>query len=244
MAYQPPPSGTFLRVRETGETYRLVGRAPVYVSTWTAFGGAKPVHQVSSGTLAALPAIPAEGSFIRGAQRGEVYRIAGGAPVYVSRLSLFGRPTVTTVDQVAIDRAGGGGRWNHLRARPLDGTFLRGVQRGEVYRVAGGAPIYVSAFANVGGSRPSVGVDQVAIDRAGSSTAYGHLGRYPRDGSYLKAVSTGKVYAMRGGVALALTSWTQVGGTKPTTGVDHVAIAHAGVTSPVRWSHLKGVGTY
>ena len=119
MPYQPPKPGAFVTVRETGEVYRLVGKAPVFVSTWTAFGGVSATHLLSSTSLASLPAIPADGTFIRGAQRGEVYRIAGGAPILVtSWTAMGGVQPYTTVDQTAIDKAGAGGRWNHLRARP------------------------------------------------------------------------------------------------------------------------------
>ncbi len=238
-AYQPPKPGSFVKVRETGEVYRLVGKAPVHVSTWTAFGGWKPTHLLSGTSLASLPRYPANGTFIRGAQRGEIYRVAGGAPVYVSTWSAFGgSKPYTTVDQVAIDNAGAGGRWDHLRARPAEGTLIKGAQRGEVYRIAGGSPVYVSAWANIGGWAPSLVVDQVAIDKAGSGTKWNHLVHKPRDGAYLKGRSTGRVYYMKSGVAHYVSSWTQVGGWKPSTAVDQKAIDMAGTRTPVKWSHI------
>ena len=241
-SYQPPKPGSFVKVRETGEVYRLVGRAPVFVSTWAAFGGTKSTHLLSSTSLASLPQVPTNGTFIKGAQRGETYRIAGGAPVHVSTWAAFGgyQPT-TVVDQVAIDRAGTGGRWNHLRAKPADGTLIKGAQRGETYRIAGGAPVYVSAWANVGGWKPTTTVDQAAIDKAGSSgTRWSHLSHKPRDGVYLQGRTTGRVYLMKSGVAQLLSSWTQVGGKKPTTYVDQVAVDMAGTKTPVKWSHIAG----
>jgi hypothetical protein len=244
MRYQPPKPGAFVKVRETGEVYRLVGQAPVFVSTWAAFGGAKATHLLSSTALASLPALPANGTFIRGGQRGEVYRVVGGAPIHVSTWSAFGRPQpYTTVDQVAIDRAGAGGRWNHLRATPPEGTLIRGAQRREIYRIAGGSPVYVSTMANVGGAAPTTTVDQVAIDRAGSAVRFNHLSHQPRDGSYLRGGTTGYIYKMRGGVAYRVTSWATVGGVKPTTVVDQVAVNNAGLTNPVKWSHIKGTRT-
>jgi surface antigen len=243
MPYQPPKPGSFVKVRETGEVYRLVGTAPVYVSTWAAFGGTQPTHALSTGSLASLPVRPAEGSFIRGAQRGEVYRVVGGAPVAVTTWTAFGgAKPYTTVDQVAINNAGVGGRWNHLRKRPAEGTLMRGAQRGEVYRVAGGAPIYVSAWANIGGAKLAMTVDQVAIDKAGSAMRFSHLTYRPLDGSYVRGATTGHVYAMRDGVAYHVSSWTQVGGTKPTTNVDQAAIDKAGTTSPTKWTHIRAKG--
>ncbi len=241
-AYQPPKPGSFVRVRETGQVYRLVGSAPVFVSTWTAFGGVKAAHALSSGSLASLPERPVEGTFIRGAQRGEVYRVAGGAPILATSWNAVGgAKPYTTVDQNAIDRAGAGGHWNHLRARPAGGTFIKGAARGELYRIAGGAPVHVTSFTAVGGTYPYVVVDQLAIDRAGLTRASGHLAHAPVDGSYIRSKGTGKIYRVMGGVADQLSSWTEVGGTKPYVYVDQAALDKAGITSPVKWSHLRGV---
>ena len=168
VGYQPPPSGSFVRVREDGAVYRLVGKAPIHVSTWAAFGGSQPTHNLSSASLASLPYRPAEGTLIRGRQRGEVYLVAGGAPVYVSSWAQIGgyRPYVD-VDQVAIDAAGSGGRMNHLAYRPLDGSYVRGRTTGRVYKMSRGTAYYVSSWTQVGGAKPTTAVDQTAIDRAG-----------------------------------------------------------------------------
>ncbi len=40
----PPVNGDFIRDATTGATYRLVGGAPIYVSSWAPFGGAKAVQ--------------------------------------------------------------------------------------------------------------------------------------------------------------------------------------------------------
>jgi surface antigen len=231
-AYQPPAPGSFLRVRETNEVYRLVGTAPVFVYTWAAFGGTKPTHLVSSTTLAALPARPTNGTFLRGGQTREVYRVVGGAPVFVDSWTAFGGTQPTTlVDQLAIDRAGSGGRWNHLLARPADGTVIRGGQRSEVYTVVGGAPVAVEAWANIGGYRTPTIVDQVAVDKAGSATRYNHLSFRPADGTILRTLD-GKRYRVSAGVAAptALTTGGHV--------TDHVAIANAGTGNTPRWLHL------
>jgi surface antigen len=232
-AYIPPPSATFLKVRETNEVYRLVGRTPVFVSTWTAFGGTQATHLVSSASLATLPQRVTDGTFIKGAQRSEVYRIAGGAPVFVSTWTAFGgaQPTVT-VDQVAIDRAGTGGRYNRLLATPVNGTFLRGAQRSEIYRMAGGAPVYVSTWTAFGGAKPTVTVDQVAIDKAGSATRYNHLRFRPLDGTILAASPTTSYFLVSAGAPAVTTTSTGA------TTVDQVAIQRAGDTTALKWTHL------
>lgn len=236
-AYTPPPSGTFVQVRETGEVYRLVGRAPLFVSTWAAFGGAKATHLVSATSLATLPQRPADGTFIQGAQRREVNQVVGGAPVAVTTWTAFGgAKPVMVVDQVAIDLAGSGGRWNHLAALPPDGTFIRGAQRGETYQIAGGAPVFVSSWAAVGGTRPVVVVDQVAIDRAGSSAHFKHLLQRPRDGTVLVTLP-GRAYTTVMGGALHPTRPRAVVASRAIR-VDPQAIVRAGDTSAPRWMHL------
>ena len=233
MAYQPPKPGSFVRVRETNEVYRLVGAAPVTVSTWTAFGGTKATHLISWTTLAALPARPKNGTFIKGAQRREVYRVVGGAPVAVTTWAAYGgTQSTTTVDQVAIDRAGSGGRWNHLLARPVDGTVLKGAQRAEAYVVSGGAPVAVGSWAGIGGYRTPTIVDQVAIDRAGSSVRFNHLRFRPVDGEVVRTAKDATRWKVTGGVPRKTTLTS--GGTL----VDHAAIANAGTGVTARWKHL------
>ncbi len=164
--YQPPPSGTFIKVRETGQAFRLVGRAPVFISTWTGFGGTKPTFLVSSTTLPKLPLRPANGTFIRGAQRGEVYQIVGGAPVFVSSwIPVGGAKPYVTVDQLAIDRAGSASPYNHLLYRPADGALIKAGPTGATYKVLAGHPTLVA---------PSTGamvVDPAAVSHAGDTSA-------------------------------------------------------------------------
>ena len=79
------------------------------------------------------------------------------------------------VDQVAIDNAGMGGPFTHLRAVPADGTFILGGQTGRVYRIARGAPAYVPSWAPYGGVQPYTVEDQIAIDNAGNGGVWNHL---------------------------------------------------------------------
>ena len=230
--------GTLLRVAETGEVYVVAGGAPLYVSTWAAFGGAKPVVTIGQAVLNSLPHYPADGTLIKGGQTGEVYVVAGGAPIYVSTwAALGGSKPVVTVDQVAIDQAGGSGRLSHMRSRPADGTLIKGGQTGEVYVVAGGAPIYVSTWAALGGSKPVVTVDQVAIDQAGGSGRLSHMRSRPADGTLIKGGQTGEVYVVAGGAPIYVSTWAALGGSKPVVTVDQVAIDQAGGSG--RLSHMR-----
>ena len=234
----PVTNGSFVSITGHGEVYRIAGGAPVYVSNWAAFGGPKATIVISQAAFNALPQSPADGTFVLGAQRGEVYRIVGGAPVYVSTWTAFGGAQSTmAVDQAAIDMAGSGGVWNHLSYRPGDGTFVLGAQRGEVYRFAGGAPVYVSTWAAFGGAQPTMTVDQAAIDKAGSGGVWNHVSYRPADGTFVVGAQRGEVYRFAGGAPLYVSTWTPFGGPQPTVAVDQVALDRAGAVS-AGFSHV------
>jgi hypothetical protein len=117
-----------------------------------------------------------------------VYRIADGAPVYVSSWNYFGGPQATTALSAS--------RFAALRQYPLDGTFVSD-QDGSVYRFAGGAPIYVSNFDHVGGTggQPVTRVDKVALERTEPTGTWSHVSHRPADGTVLDAGGTKYVTA-------------------------------------------------
>ena len=165
----------------------------------------------------------AEGSFV--ANRGHVYRIAGGAPVYVSAWShVGGQQPVTNLSDAAFDA---------LPQYPRDGTLVAGrapgsPDDGTVYVIAGGAPVYLSNYAHIGGDRGTVSIDLAAIHNAGTSGVWSHLRYQPADGTVLDAADTR--YQVHSGAPYRTDLTT--GGVR----VDPVAIANAG--GPGRWSHL------
>ncbi|MEP6855217.1 MAG: CHAP domain-containing protein [Pedococcus sp.] len=174
--YQPPKSGSFVKVRENGQVYRLVGRTPVYVSSWTAFGGSRSTMAISASAMATLPATLPNGTFIKGAQRGEVYKLAGGAPIYVSAwANVRGSKPYTVVDQVAIDKAGSGGAYNRIRAVPADATMLT-TTKGVKYRIKGGIAYHSTSFPIAELTTPVL-VDHQALTSATTTGAlkYRHL---------------------------------------------------------------------
>src|SRR5664279_4434962 len=190
-----------------GAVYRIGAGAPVYVSTWAAFGGVQPATNVDeaaidlagSGWYSHLLYRPADGTFVRGSTTGAVYRMAGGAPVYVSTWAAFGGvQPATTIDEAAIDLIGSSDYYDHIAAKPVDGTFLRGTSTGAVYRIVGGAPVYVSTWAAFGGLQPATNVDEAAIDLAGSGW-YTHLSFYPADGTFLQGLPGGQIYRIASG---------------------------------------------
>ena len=224
--------GSFIQIEGHSEIYRIAGGAPTYVSTWAAFGGSQPTTAMSQASFDSLRPVPADGTFVIGAQRGEVYRIAGGAPVYVSTWTAFeGSQPTMTIDQAAIDNAGAGGVWNHLNHRPADGTFIVGAQRGEVYRMVGGAPLYVSTWNAYGGPQGVIAIDQAAIDNAGAGGVWSHVAYRPADGAFVTGAQRGKVYRFAGGAPLYVSTWTPFGGPHPTVVVDQAALDSARGTS-------------
>jgi len=249
-----PPSGSGVSegqfVSYGGHVYRIAGGAPIYVSSWDRFGGPKPTTALSAAQFGALPTYPRDGTLISGqapghAEHGTVYRIAGGAPLYVSSFAHIGGDTGTIgVDLSAIHNAGGGSPWNHLRYRPAEGTFISGQapghpEHGSVYTIAGGAPIYVSSFANVGGNQGTVPVDLAAIHNAGSAGRWSHLNWFPTDGAFV-SISDGSVLRFAGGAPIPVSNWANIGGHPAgaaVTRVDHVALSSAGAGG--RWNHVR-----
>src|SRR5206468_11642851 len=106
---------------------------------------------VDAGTFNAFPRYPADGTFIAGHDSGRVYRVAGGAPVYINSWdALGGSHPVVEVTQWTIDN----GSLGHLRTYPADGTFIAAHPSGPLYRVAGGRPTYTNSRAALGAAHP------------------------------------------------------------------------------------------
>jgi hypothetical protein len=132
--------------------------------------------------IAAVAADPAgsaagigDGTFV--SYRGSSYRIAGGAPIFVSDWShLGGDPgSARTVSE---------SEWGRLRQYPVDGTLLSGSspgdpKHGSLYVVAAGAPVYRSSASGLEESSRAVVVDLTAITNAGRSGVWGHLNAPP-----------------------------------------------------------------
>lgn len=232
-----PKDGSFVRDSTTGAVYVIAGGAPVYVTSWAVYGGGKPAVAVSHDQFVSWPVSPRNGTFIVTPGTGAVYRIVGGAPVYVSSWAPFGGPKATvTVDPAAVAKAGSGTYFNHLAVTPADGSFVRTPGNGAIYRIAGGAPVYVSSWSPFGGAKPSVDIDPAAVAKAGSGSYYNHLSVRPRNGTYIRTPGNGAVYRIAGGAPLYVASWAPLGGPQPMVDLDPQAVAHGGQAG--LWSHL------
>ncbi len=179
----------------------------------------QPAHFWSPG-----PPPITEGSFI--VYQGNVYRIAGGAPVYVSNWNVFGgpQPVVNVSDA----------QFASFPQYPRDGTFV--LAGPNVYRIAGGAPIYVGNWNAVGGPQPFTTIDPFSVDNAGQGGVLSHLNYRPADGTFIRGVQTGRVYQVRGGAPYYVPSWDPFGGVQPFTDLDQYSIDNAG--GPGVLSHL------
>jgi len=174
-SYLPPPSGSYLSVRETGALYRLIGRTPTRVVNTTGLATIRP-YLVSSTALATLPAVVADGMYVQGSLRRDIYRITGGAPVYVhSWASVGGVKPYLRIDQRAIDSAGTGGDYNRLRAVPTDGQALRDLASGKTYVVKAGVALLVTNATQVASYRAPAPVEPLSIRYAGTPPQYIHL---------------------------------------------------------------------
>ncbi len=190
--------------------------------------------------------MPVDGTFLSAASGKGIYRVAGGAPIYISSWSQFGSTHGTIkVDAAAFSHAGRAGVWSHLRARPADGTFISSSKTGVAYRIAGGAPIFVDHWSDFGGKKPTVAVAPDALSHAGKPGVWSHLAGVPANGTYIRATVDGSVYRIAGGAPLFVPGWQPLGGAKPTVVVDRSAISHSG--KPGVWGHLRfypASGTY
>jgi hypothetical protein len=118
-----------------------------------------------------------DGWSVQATPGGQTYVLAGGAPIYVGTPSLLDglRPAKLDGATIAHSRLTEP-PYGNLRHRPADGTFLRTVQDGRVYRVQDGNPVYLTSWTPYGGIQPYVDIDQLAIQHAGESGVWNHLG--------------------------------------------------------------------
>ncbi|MGH3659196.1 MAG: DUF1906 domain-containing protein, partial [Micromonosporaceae bacterium] len=164
-------------------------------------------------------ALAAEGSFVNVSGISDVYRIAGGAPVYTSSWESVGLPPqpVQSLSQTQFDS---------LPDRPDDGTFLTGGATGHIYRVSRGVASYVPSWTPYGGPQSTVTVDQAALDNAGTGGVWNRL-----TSGRPTVRTTGPT---EGGTIGSKTRFTYAGG------VSSSAVA----TYDVRWRRARWDGTY
>ena len=164
-----------------------------------------------------------DGSFI--VHQTMVYRIVGGAPLYVSNWgAVGGAQPVTEVNDEQMAA---------LRPFPADQTYLY-ASGGGVFIVAGGAPIFLSNWAAVGGLQPGLAMDEWAINNTDNPAA--HLRRHPANGTFLRTID-GRVYRVAGGATFPVANWASFGGVQYAVLVDQYSIDRPDTTL----AHLRSV---
>jgi hypothetical protein len=179
------PDGTFVQVSGLPEFYEIVGGAPLYVSDWSNVGGAQSYIVITQQQFDALNPVPANGTFVE-TDTGGLYRIAGGAPMFVTSPTVFGTIQPVLVDQWDITNAGN--PLSHLNALPSNGTFVT-TTAGLSYRIAGGAPIGVTSWTVFGGPQPTVTIDP--WDIANLFNPFAHLVSRPTVGTVVQGLPSG-----------------------------------------------------
>ncbi|MGZ4592337.1 MAG: DUF1906 domain-containing protein [Actinomycetes bacterium] len=113
----PLTEGSFVKVVGAPDIYRVAGGAPLRLHSWAPFGGPQPVTEVSRTRFNLLPRYPRDGTFLQTGGTSRVFRVMGGVATFVPSWDAFGGPQpTTTVDPAALDLAGTGGVWNHLKS--------------------------------------------------------------------------------------------------------------------------------
>jgi surface antigen len=107
---------------------------------------------------------------------------------------------------------------------------------GNVYVIAGGAPLYVSNWSAVGGAQPTTLIDQADIANAGQGSPWNHLNVYPANGTFVRNPTTEAIYEVAGGFALYVDSCQLLDGCPSDVTIDPADLTNAGGPSP--WNHL------
>jgi hypothetical protein len=204
---QYPANGTFVQDYSNNSLYEVAGGALTYVTSWSNVGGSHPYVTISHSAITSqFRQYPEDGTYLADGTSGDVYVVAGGAPMRVYSWSDIGGSEPTTeVDDWAI--------FNDLRQYPADGTYILDYATGNVYVVAGGAPMRVFSWSDVGGSHQVVTADDEAIQD--------NLLAYPVDNTCVQSYSSQDAYIIAGRSPMLVSSWSNIGGAVPCTTIDN-----------------------
>ena len=256
-----PANGTEVAVANPqfhGEGYVFAGGAPLSVSAWTNVNSNPQWTMVDGNALSHFTTTepydhvlqyPANGTDVaigNSNDHGAGFVFAGGAPLAVAAWSNLPNPKVTFVDGNALDTYSSNDTWHaldHVRQYPANGTAVavgNPTDHGAGYIFAGGAPLNVAGWSNVGNPQWVV-VDSYALDNYSSTGPYhslDHVRDYPANGTFLHT-NTGSTYRTAGGAALAITNCTTIGGCPAPAPTDAWIITNAGQTG----THLRAAPT-
>src|SRR6478735_8341515 len=191
------PDGALIRLTTNGYTYRIVGAAPLRITSCAYTNNCEGRKDVAN--LAGYRAYPNDGAMIFGGADGGIYRFAGGAPLWVSSCSYA--PTCT--GRIQVD-AGSFTDTAHVKQYPLDGTVIRNATDGGLYRFVAGAPLLVRCDLGTG-CTGYTSLDGGTFSKLGTATpATPHLRQFPADSAVVKNSDDNAFYRFAGGAPLPI----------------------------------------
>lgn len=197
----PLGDGAFVKPSDSKYAYRIVGGAPVRVTSWKAYGGFQPYTVVPRGQFDALRDVPRDGTYIKDSSTGQVYRIIGGAPLLVGKADAAKMPYWATAPKMVVDHVSLMRR-DHMTEVPADGTQMCRADTGACYVAAGGAPMLVppAAMATLPGW-----TQRTKLTVSGAEFAsWSGLRQRPAEGTFLCDAADGSCYVVAGGAALLM----------------------------------------
>ena len=208
-----PADGALLRNGDSpnGDIFDVAGGAPLHLAScaYTPGANCSSAVTVDSGPITGLDhlrAVPADGTLLRNGDSptGDVFEVAGGAPLHLATCAYT--PGGNCYTSVTVDGGPIAGL-DHLRAVPADGTLLRNGDspNGDVFEVAGGAPLHLGTCAYTAGANCSAAV---TVD-GGPIAGLDHLRAVPADGTLLRNADSpggGAIYEIFGGAPLYLST--------------------------------------
>ncbi|MEH1124877.1 scabin-related ADP-ribosyltransferase [Micromonospora sp. CPCC 206061] len=185
------PDGMVLQTCDTGRMYKMVGGAPLWLTTCD--GGmcpGTPIKVTQAIVDAGLP-FPRDAATATD-EGGNIFKFVGGAPIHLSSCTVgCGTPIRVPAGTLQLVHPA-----NHLRQRPIDAATARD-EAGHVFKFVGGAPIHLSSCA-VGCGRP--------VPVNGWSVAnLDHMNAVPTDGATAKD-EAGNIFKFVGGAPIHLSS--------------------------------------
>jgi hypothetical protein len=240
VAHAVEPDGALIRLTTNNFTYRIVGGAPLHISSCTYTNNCEGRKDVAN--LTGYRTTPLDGAMIVIASNG-TYRFAGGAPLQISRCSYGpGCGAQIQVDAASLTDTA------HVRAMPPDGTVIRNFDDGGFYRFAGGAPLLVRCDIGAGCVNPPL-YDNGTFQRLGTPTpATPHMRQYPANGTVVYNADDNAHYRFAGNALMPIAPVTGAkqiidSRTIVTNGTALAALPHI-APAPADTTFLNAAGTF
>ncbi|MBN6034102.1 hypothetical protein [Amycolatopsis sp. 195334CR] len=216
--------GTLLQTCDTGRIYKMVGGAPLWMTTCGSGMCPTAPLKVTQAIVDAGPAWPADSSTAHD-EAGHTFKFVGGAPIHLANCNVgCGNPVPIPAGTLQLVDPG-----NHMRQRPVDGATAKD-EAGNTFKYVGGAPIHLSSCAvGCGNPVPINGWSIAALD---------HMNPQPSDGATAKD-EAGNVFKFVGGAPIRLSNCSVgCGNPVPITAWSIGALDHMNAR-PADWSTAK-----